>query len=91
MKKEAKRQPKKAKETATKREWEIRLDAADNTIGFNLDRGTATVHKGAVYVRYRPLGSRGRFTSFTLIGGLPKGVNWSDVVERHASGAVKAA
>lgn len=62
---------------AAEQRWDIELEPASGDMTFVVDQSSGKmkvdrVQAGSVRIRYRKLGSRGRFESFVVVGGLGK-------------------
>lgn len=67
-----------------KKKWDIRLEPCGDGVSFDVKTGKlAPVDKAAVRVKYRKIGSKGRFETFVAMTGIPSGVDVQDLVTRY--------
>lgn len=66
--------------TPKKLKWDVRVESDDYA---TMDPTGKWHRDHGMRVRYRRLGSRGRFTSFIVQGKLPKGMSIFDVVNAY--------
>lgn len=63
--------------------WDIRTEDAASVISISMSSGKEAEHSNSLHVKYHKQGSRGRFQSFVLIGGVPAKSTIEDVVEAY--------